>query len=188
MPTPTPPNVVCTPFVGRTIKGWVVKVRICWTVTAAEAATATFGETVAQNVAAILPYINALSDATFAGLGGASLVQDLAYGASGAVDNAEDSAVFAFQTANGSVAKISIPAPKEGIFLADNQTVDPANSDVVNFVTQLLQTASWSGNGVAATKSGAALSTFIGGLRVRRRTRRKLNIFVKNPGLTTPGL
>lgn len=189
MAIPTPPNVVCTPFVGRTIKGWVVKVRICWTVTPAEAMTATFGETVAQNVAAVLPLINALSNASFVGVGGANLVQDLAYGLSTSeTDNAEDAVELAFQTANGTVSRISVPAPLDSIFLADNQTVNPANGDVAALVTQLLQTASWSGNGVASTKSGAALVAFLGGVRVRRSTRRRMNIFVRNPELTAPGI
>ena len=110
------------------------------------------------------------------------------FGASGVTDNAEDVAAFAFATATGTVSKVSIPAPKDAIVLPDNQTVDPANADVIAFVGYLLDPSGFPGNAVASSKSGAQFDVFLGALRVRRRTRRHLNIWVRNPELTAPGI
>lgn len=178
-----PPQVICTPYIGRTIKGWSVKIRICLRVTEAEFANSTYASDLLVTQNDFLGQVNALSDATFVQTG--YLVQDVVYGASGSFDDAEDSAVFAYQTVNGGLAKISIPAPKSSIFLADNQTIDPANASVLAFNTSLVGGV----NGFfGATKSGGVMNLFIAGLRVRRPTRRKLNIFVKNPQLSTPGI
>ena len=185
----TPPNVVCTPFFGRTIKGWRVGVRICFTVDPTEVFSANFGNDVAQAQADLNPLINALSDATFLPLGGSALIEAAGYGSGGAVDNAEDSAVFSFQTSTGAIGKVSIPAPKSSIFLGDNQTIDPANAAVTAFTAYMLApTTAFSNNGIASTKSGAGFTSFIGGVRVRRKTRRKMNIFVKNPQGTSPAI
>jgi hypothetical protein len=181
------PDTICTPFVGRTIKGWIVKVRICITVTAAEAASAGFGNDILGENAVLVGLINALSNVTYHVLGTA-VETDYLYGASDNYDDAEDSAVFSFVTTQGTVAKISIPAPKSTIFLADNQTVNPANAAVAAFVTELLTPSDYAAGSIASAKSGAAFVSFLGALRVRKRTRRKLNIFVKNPQLTTTGV
>lgn len=193
MAAPTPPNVVCTPYIGRTIKGWTVKVRICVSVTESQYTDAGFANDMftvySGPAAAMTPLINALSDATFVPLSSTNALSDLAYGASGETDNAEDSAVFSFATVLGAVGKISIPAPKDAIFLADNMTVNPADTDVSNFVSAVLGgTVGGTGFLNGATKSGAVYALFLGGLRVRRKTRRKYNIWIKDPGLTTPGI
>lgn len=139
------------------------------------------------NLAAL---INALSDATFQNVGGIDVLTPSAYGASGGYDGAEDRAVFAFATAQGTIGKIGIPAPKSGIFLSDDQTVDPSNADVAAFVAAMLSGTPVAGvTGIyGATKSGTTFTTFLGALRVRGKTRRKLNIWVRNPELTAPGI
>jgi hypothetical protein len=152
-------------------------------VTEAEFANSTYAYDLLATQNDFLGFVNALSDATFVQTG--YLIQDVVYGASGNFDDAEDSAVLNFQTVNGGLAKISVPAPKSTIFLADNQTIDPANASVSAFTVALIGGT----NGFfGATKTGAVMNLFVGGLRVRRRTRRKLNIFVKNPQLSTPGI
>lgn len=181
-------DTICTPFIGRTIKGWTVKVRICITVTAATYADPTFPAALFGSNATFATLINALSEATFVPLGTVK-VEEIPYGASGQTDNAEDAAVFYFSTAEGTIAKIGIPAPKDAIFLADNMTVNPADTDVAAFIAEMLAPAGYTaGTAVASTKSGAGYVTYLGGLRVRRKTRRKLNIWVKDPTLTLPGI
>lgn len=191
MAAPEPPNTICTPYIGRTIKGWSVRVRICFSVTPAEGSASTLWQDYAGVTDAMATLINALTDATFIPLGIGRFTTTSDYGASGETDNAEDTAVFTFATATGTVAKVSIPAPKDTIFLADNMTVDPANTDVAAFVTALLSGTPETGGAAGfygATKAGASFSLFLGGLRVRRKTRRKLNIWVRNPELTAPGI
>ena len=39
-----------------------------------------------------------------------------------------------------------------------------------------------------STSTGSILNTYLGGLRVRGRTRRKMNLWVRNPELTAPGI
>ncbi|MBV9720277.1 MAG: hypothetical protein JOZ77_13265 [Candidatus Eremiobacteraeota bacterium] len=189
MPAPTPPTVICTPYVGRTIKGWSVRVRVCFSVTPAESGASTFSadvETLATDMAGTM---NALSDVTFVPLGGSNPVQNTVYGAAGVYADAEDSAVFSFLTSNGTVAKISIPAPKASIFLADGMTVDPSNANVSAFVGALTGGGPGGLSGFwGATKSGASYQAFLGAVRVRHRTRRKMNIFIKDPNLTIPAI
>lgn len=186
MAEPTPPNVVCTPFVGRTIKGWTVRIRLCFSVTEAVLTSTNFGNDVLIEGNTLAGLINALSDATFSPVGFSWASVDYTYGATGVTDNAEDSAVFSFVSTQGTIVKTSIPAPKDSIFLADNMTVDPGNTAVAAFVAELLSTTAFTG--VMSSKGGAQVAAFLGGLRVRRKTRRKMNIFVKDPGLTTPAI
>jgi len=188
----TTANTLCTPFVGRTIKGWRVGVRICISIDETESTAANLGNYVKAANAQLATYINALSDAVFVPLGTTGVTIS-SPGSTGSLDNAEDSAVFTFATKNGLVAKVSVPAPKASIFLPDNQTVDPSNADVIAFVTYLLNPLDYPGNAVASTKSGSQFDVFLGALRVRHKTRRKLNIWVRSPestGMTpsTPGI
>lgn len=181
-------DTLCTPFIGRTIKGWVVKVRICITVTPSTYADPTFPTAMFGFNSTMATLINALSDATFTPLGTVAITENV-YGASGQTDNAEDVATFYFTSVEGITSKVSIPAPKDSIFLADNMTVDPGNSDVAAFVAEMLAPAGFTaGTAKASTKAGSPFSAFLGGLRVRRKTRRRLNIWVKDPTLTLPGI
>lgn len=189
MAAPTPPKVLCSPFVGRTIKGWVVKVRICFSLTPAAASSATLAADSAGVFDEMAILINALSDATFQPLNSNNYITENGYGGSGSVDNAEDVATFTFATALGAVGKVSIPAPKSSIFLTDEQTVDPANTDVAAFVTAMIGGAPDAVSGwYGATKSGASYAVFLGGLRIRRKTRRRMNIWVRDPNLSIPAI
>ena len=193
--TPPDPNVICTPYVGRTIKGWTVRVRICISITAAQVANAaTLGLAILASNTTFATLLDAVSDATFQPLG-TSVQAVRAFGATGSVDNAEDSVGLSFATTQGGIAKVSIPAPKAVIFLADNMTVDPAQADVAALVSELLTcvefndvSATAGSTAIASTSSGAEFAEFLGGLRIRRRTRRKYNIWVRSPGLDTPGI
>lgn len=56
--------------------------------------------------------------------------------ADGDYANAQDKAVFTFQSVGGEY-QISVPAPDEGIFLPDKETVDPSDAGVIAFVAAI---------------------------------------------------
>jgi hypothetical protein len=91
----------------------------------------------------------------------------------------EDKAVFVFQDASGAYHRFQIPAPLLSIFLADEETVDDSNADVIAFNTAVITNVK--------NAFGDAMIDFNGAIRLRRKLRRKLNINVKDPSLTGPG-
>lgn len=100
--------------------------------------------------------------------------KELAYGAAAQFRDAEDKAVLSFVAGTGVIVKLSVPAPNSSIFLADLETVDPANSAV-----QQLQTAMIDG---ATTRSGAPLSFMAGAVRLRRARQRRTTIITRSAG------
>lgn len=102
------------------------------------------------------------------------------YGATAVYEDAEDKAVMTFQDAMGAIHRYSIPAPKQAIFLADGETVNPANALVTAFTGAM--TAA-SGTAFVSSRSQIALTVFLGGFRQKRRMQRRLNIRVLAPGL-----
>jgi hypothetical protein len=105
--------------------------------------------------------------------------QEVVYGTNAVYPAVEDKAIFTFQTATGGIHRLQIPAPKSTIFLADGETVDPANTDVVAFVSAVIANA--------VTRNGEVIGFGAFGTRIRRKLHRKLTIFVKNPDETGPG-
>jgi hypothetical protein len=175
----------CTPYFSRTIKGWKIRVKICFGVDS----TAYLALTYSGLTSTIATDLTALTNSSWVAGGGWSQQVDQVWAtATSDYDNAEDVAVFTFATTDGTLGKISVPNPKDSIFLADKMTIDPSNSAVTNFVASLNLGGSTLSGFVASTAGGALYNTFIGGLRVRKRTRRKLNIWVRNPELTAPGI
>lgn len=161
-------------FTFRDDKGQTAVVRMF--LTAADAAAAnTAGSDIASTIAP-------LSNAALQGSSGAYTSTPAAntYGANAEYERVEDKAVLTFQTAVGSIHRYKVPAPKVAIFLADGETVDPANALVIAFVADMLA--------AGASRDGVALSSFIGGTRDATRLKRKFNIFTRNPALTGPGL
>lgn len=67
------------------------------------------------------------------------------------------SAQLVFQTAAGSNLRLTIPAPSLGIFLADGQTVDPANALVLAIVASCIGSLSDAAGNVAVTFVGGTL-------------------------------
>lgn len=104
--------------------------------------------------------------------------QEVVYGTNSQYASVEDKAVFTFQTAAGDIHRFTIPAPKASIFLADGETVDAANTDVVAYTSAIIANA--------VTRGGQLIAFGAFGIRQRRKTRRKLNIFLKDPSLTEP--
>lgn len=100
------------------------------------------------------------------------------YGTTADFATVEDKAVFTFSTADGQLHRIQVPAPKIAIFEVDTITVDAAQTDAAAFITNFL--------GNAVTAGGAAMSSFVGGVRIRRKLQRKLSIYTKVPELDEP--
>jgi hypothetical protein len=103
---------------------------------------------------------------------------EVTYGTNSVYASIEDKAIFTFQTATGDIHRFQVPAPVSGIFLADGETVDPANTLVVAFVSAVIADA--------VSQSGQALAFGAFGTRIRRKMRRRINIFTKNPALSGP--
>jgi hypothetical protein len=121
----------------------------------------------------IVTAMSALTNAAFDGAKGAytSSPATHAYGATAEYETVEDKA--------GAIHRYMIPAPKAAIMSADRETVDPANGLVVTFVAAMVA--------AGASRDGVAIDSFVGGIRIRRRFKRKFTIFTKNPALTGPG-
>lgn len=102
------------------------------------------------------------------------------YGTNAEFPNVEDGAQLVFKDDVGTIHRFKIPAPKIAIFLDDGDTVDPGNAAVIALVGDF-QTF------VYANDLSDNPLTYVGGIRLRHKARRRLNIFVKNPALTGPG-
>lgn len=77
--------------------------------------------------------------------------------ATGSYQSVRVSAQLMFQTGSGSILRLTIPAPSAGIFLADKQTVDPANTLVAAIVTACLGTLSDAAGNTAVAFLGGTL-------------------------------
>lgn len=105
--------------------------------------------------------------------------QEVVYGTNATYAGVEDKAIFTFQTSTGDIHRFQIPAPLASIFLADGETVDPTNTAVVAFVSAVVANC--------VSQNGEAITFGAFGTRIRRKMRRKLTIFIKDPALTGPG-
>jgi hypothetical protein len=94
----------------------------------------------------------------------------------------QDKAELVFQDVGGSFHRYQIPCPIGGggtpIFMGDGVTVNPANAAIVAIVSQAIDQFT--------SATGAALSLFLGGIRLRRRLPRRLNITVLAPDDVSP--
>lgn len=106
--------------------------------------------------------------------------RDTAYGTQATYGSVEDKARLTFTDALFGLHHFEVPAPKAAIFLADGETVDPSNANVISLVTAFTTY-------IYANVTDTAPLAFVGGVRSRRKMHRRLNIFVKNPAETGPG-
>lgn len=110
--------------------------------------------------------------------------QPFQYGSAAQFQNAEDKARLIFVTATGVKVRFEVPAPKQSLFLADLETVDPANADLMTFISTA---TSVSANGnFASTRGGQAIVSFVAGQRIRRPFQRKTTIWTLTPDETGP--
>lgn len=75
--------------------------------------------------------------------------------------NVVDSAVLSFATAVGSLVGVVIPAFKESLYLADNQTVDPAQPLVITLIAATIALP-------VVDSANNPVITYVGGLRQKR--------------------
>lgn len=145
--------------------------------------TFTNGGTLVQS---LYPLLQAVSNAQLnQGSGvGFSLPTPGELGTQAVFGSVEDKAVLTYIDAQGAIHRYKLPAPTAAIFLADGMTVDPTNTDIVALNTVLLNAAAHAY--FFCSRSGVELNDFVGGLRTRVRTQRRINIFTRNPDETGP--
>lgn len=144
---------------------------------------ASTGTLTAQNTAAlaVLTALDALTNCALASATGPATNPALpvVYGTNAAYPSVEDKAIFTFTSAVGSIHRFQVPAPLAAIFLADGETIDPANTLVTAFTSAVVANT--------VSRDGVAITFGAFGTRIRRKMHRKFNIFTKNPALTGPG-
>jgi hypothetical protein len=108
------------------------------------------------------------------------------YGVAAQYANIEDKALLTFQTATGAIHRYQLPAPIVAAFMTDEETVKTPDSggDAQQILLDTLVTAMV---GNVASRDGVLLNSYIGGIYIRRRFKRKFDIFTKDPSETGPG-
>ena len=96
----------------------------------------------------------------------------------------EDKALLTYVSADGVIHRFQLPAPKDAIFLADKMTVDVANTNIVALNSVILNAGAHPY--FLSSRGQSPINTFIGGVRIRRRNQRRINIFTRNPDETGP--
>lgn len=135
---------------------------------------------------AFLPLVDVLTNAARNGTSGGfgELHLPGVYGTQATFGSIEDKANFTLVDQAGLIHHYQIPAPKSAIFLADQETVNIAQTDVAAFIAYILSVGP---NGeFISTKGGEAFGSVVGGIRIRRKIHRRINIFTKNPTETGP--
>lgn len=140
-------------------------------VSATAAATAQNAVTVATNALTNAVHQSSIGPKFYA-------PQEVVYGTNAEYASVEDKAIFTFQTPTGGIHRLQVPAPIAAIFMADGETVDPANTTVVTWVSAVIANV--------VSRSGEAFAFGAFGTRLRRKMHRKLTIFLKDPALTGP--
>lgn len=108
-------------------------------------------------------------------------------GAQATYESAEDKLALTFSTAAGALHTYQIPAPAAAFFLNDGETVDTGNASVRQLIADMLDatymtvTPTTGQTAGAGSRSGEALTVFIGGIRKRRKNQRKQSIFSLSP-------
>lgn len=108
------------------------------------------------------------------------------YGTAAQYQNIENKALLTFQTATGAIHRYQLPCPIVAMFRSDEETVKTPDSggDAQQILLDTLVTAMV---GNVSSRDGVLINSFIGGIFINRRFKRKFDIFTKDPGLTGPG-
>lgn len=188
----------CVSFSFRDSKGQVRKITLCYN-----------AEAVASNnlyadfmgaTAATVPLLQALSNAHVQSSydplpTNPNEYRGYSYGTSSEYQSVAQQAVLSYTLvdnagiAQAGTGRVTIPAPKLSIFLADGITVDPTNAAVVAF-SATLTAASYPLTNAAglATRDSLLYGNLVGGVFIGRKISRKMNKFVYNPELTVRGI
>jgi len=166
----------------RDAKGWTGRTSVWITYDPADPANF---EDVSTVAATLRNAIEGLSNGAFAGDGAASgdnSAIPVAYGTNAEYPAAWQHAVMTFQDSNGSIHRYRIPAPKLAIFDTDGVTVlnDGTQAAVVAFVNAMKNA---SGTAFVSSRSGKALTNFIGGILAQGKQPRRFNAFIKSSHL-----
>lgn len=133
-----------------------------------------------------LPLVDALTNAIRVSTPGAfgAVGTPGTYGTQATFGSIEDKLQMTFVADGGTLHRFQIPAPKSALFLTDQETVNIAQTDVAAFIAYVLGTGP---NGeFICTQDEKAFGASPGGMRIRRKNQRKLNIFIKNPAESGP--
>lgn len=112
-----------------------------------------------------------------------SLTGVVQYGAAATYLPIYTKAVMLFQDSAGGMHKYRVPSPKAALFLADQQTINPANTLVMAFVAAMITAGS--GGVYNSTKSGLQIINFFGGILESAAPRRRYGFLQLTPGLTS---
>lgn len=114
----------------------------------------------------------------------------LVYGAAIEFSSVFDKAVFVFQDTDGIQHGYQIPAPLSTIFAADFETIDNTNANVKQFIADMTNTA-YNGTNpnvnmfeAVHSRSGLALSKYVGGYRRRAKMTRRTTLKILTPSLS----
>jgi hypothetical protein len=157
----------------RDVKGNTARIR--WYV------DSTLTDSAAHSAAsAVINAITAITNSAFQSAAGpaTSVAGPAVYGTAAQFTTVEDKAVMTFTAADGALHRYQIPAPKVSMFEVDQETVNATDTNTAAYITAALANQ--------VTRSGAALTAFVGGIRIRRKLHRKLSIYTLVPELDEP--
>lgn len=143
---------------------------------------ADFTAVVQGTQAAIAPITNAVLFSIPGGWDGLEATGEL--GNTGTYQDITLKANMVFVDSNGTIHRYQIPAPKLSIFEPDGVTVDADDVNVAAFVTAML--FAYPGPSHVTSRQGNVLTNFVGGTLLKRKFRRRLNIFIEDPDLNQP--
>jgi hypothetical protein len=91
----------------------------------------------------------------------------------------EDKAALTFVTGSSVLGRFEIPAPKDPMFYADRETINPANIGIPTLIAAFT-------DGSTCTRGGQVYVSYLGGTRKRRKAHRRISILNTNPALNGP--
>jgi hypothetical protein len=136
------------------------------------------GTAIETDYAALQNHLQAISNATVSQSSLAAPNRTL--GTSATYEDVEDKLVLTCTDTQGGIHRFQIPAPKSAEFLADQETVNLAETNMALVVTDI-QTF------VYGFRTDTAPLTVVGGIRQRRKLHRKTNVFTRSANLDEPG-
>jgi len=166
----------------RDAKGWIGRVS---QYISGDGADATYYADVASIAQGIRTALIALTNAAYqsdSGVAFQTVARPVAYGTNAEYPAEWMKALMTWQDSAGQIHRYRIPAPKLVIFDTDGVTVlnDNTSTPIVNYVAAMKATQN---TVYPSSRSGLALTNFIGGIQVDGRQPKRFNEFVKSSHL-----
>jgi hypothetical protein len=138
-------------------------------------------ETAADDAFDLADYLYPLTNCNYQSTGGINFrpASAFQYGGVGLYQSVADKATLVFADPLGQPHRYRLPAPTVGMFLADGETVDPAQFQVAALI------AAFTTDHVCA-RNGARPLAYLGGYRQRAPARRRMGAVIRNPSLNGP--